>query len=63
MPVRVIGRIAPFTDDAFKVVNAGDLGGIFVKSCLALMRSHNVSGCQRRSNKLAQLSTGGDGAS
>ena len=32
MPVRVIGRIAPFTDDAFKVVNAGDLGGLFVKS-------------------------------
>ena len=32
MPVRVIGRIAPFTDGAFKVVNAGDLGGLFVKS-------------------------------
>ena len=35
MPVRVIGRIAPFTDGAFKVVNAGDLGGVFIKSITA----------------------------
>ena len=32
MPVRVIGRIAPFTDGAFKVVEVEDLGGLLVKS-------------------------------
>ena len=35
MPVRVIGRIAPYTDGAFKVVEAEDLGGLFVKSITA----------------------------
>ena len=35
MPVRVIARLAPFVDGAFKVVNAGDLGGVFIKSITA----------------------------
>ena len=35
MPVRVVARVAPFTDGAFKVVEAADLGGEFVKDLTA----------------------------
>ena len=35
MPIRVTGRIAPFVDGAFKVVEAGDLGGAYIKEVSA----------------------------
>ena len=59
MPVRVIGRIAPFTDGAFKVVEAGDLGGMFVKSVSAtgLVTYQDASGDEQT----AQLSGGSGG--
>ena len=59
MPVRVIGRIAPFTDGAFKVVNAGDLGGVFIKSVTAggLVTYQDASSAEQT----VQLSLGGGG--
>ena len=35
MPIRVISRVAPFTDDAFKVVETEDLGGAYIKEVTA----------------------------
>ena len=59
MPVRVIGRIAPFTDGAFKVVEAGDLGGLFVKSVTAagLVTYQDANGVEQT----RQLAGGGSG--